>query len=782
MSPVPRVLVVHPPVSVARDFIDYPYFADLGAVQLASVLEASLGAEVRLVDAYALPSSTLAWRPDGRAHLGAPVADLLERCEAGSADAIVVAYTPFHRPPHRDDVLALLLSGLRARTDRPIVLADCYQSGQHYVEAQDQALAAYPECDAHLKYEAEVTLPALLRAWLERGERPRGVHRGEAPRRLDELPFPAWEKVDLDSYFRFQNRVMALLGRGGWAFPIDGRTLPLVTSRGCPFTCVHCSSNPGREAGEPKTQRRYSPERLAAYLDALTSTHRATRLEVLDELVNVNERHFDAFLDAVARLDVLFDCPNGMRADYLLPRHLERMRGRVTTLSVSAESGNQRVVTEVVKKKLDLQAIREAAQSAHEAGVPLMIHFMLGLPGETAEEMNDTLAFAMELWDRYRARPAVQFATPLPGTELARDRLLPVVEDWGPHFQTAPSQPGAAVDAETLRRFKWTFDERLAHSDGAKKVIMNVTYVCNNHCTFCAVGTRTQVHGHPTRQREHLERFRAEGVELVDFDGGEPTLNPELVDLVRYARTIGYSRINVTTNGRLCFYEEYAKKLVRSGLTTLLFSVHGPDRQTHAQAVGVAEAFEQTVQGIRHALRHAPEGVELGMNITITKGNFDKLEAVAELAWDLGLKWLNIQFLTPFGRATSWVAPDTAVAARIAMEVIDRWKERMKLQVINLPFCFMPGHEAFVLGDLAKLERQMIFVNNEHVNLAEYLAERRTHKEVCGPCPHRVFCGGFYELESAPEPPWLVEDADLDRPLAPHAPGPTPVKLGLPAR
>jgi MoaA/NifB/PqqE/SkfB family radical SAM enzyme len=556
------------------------------------------------------------------------------------------------------------------------------------------------------------------------------------------------------------------LGRGGWAFPIDGRTLPMITSRGCPFHCAHCSSNPDREPGAPKTQRRLSADRLREQIDLLVHTHRATRLEVLDELVNVNERHFDAFLAHVASLpaNVGFEVPNGMRADYLEPRHLEVMRGRVTTVSVSAESGVQRVVTEVVGKQLDLAAIVRVAESAHAAGVALMIHFIIGLPGETAEEINGTLAFAFDLFSRFGAYPAVQFATPLPGTELARGRTLPVVSDWGPLFQTAPSQPGALVSADVLCKFKWTFDELVRASHGPKKVIMNVTYVCNNHCTFCAVGTRTQIDGHPTRQREYLDAYRAEGVHMVDFDGGEPTLNPELIPLVQYARSIGYDRINVTTNGRLCFYEDFARKLVRSGLTTLLFSVHGPDARTHAQQVGVAEAFDQTVGGIRQCVRLAPRGVELGMNITLTKGNHEKLEAVAELALELGLPWLNIQFLTPFGRATSSVAPDTQAAADIAMRVIDRFQARMKIQIINLPFCFMPGYEAFMMGDLAKLERHMIFVNNETVNLATYLAERRTKKPVCQSCPHAVFCGGFYELESVPEPPWLVAPEDLLRP------------------
>lgn len=768
MGVPPRVLVVHPPISVARDFIDYPYFADLGAVQVAGVLEAD-GVDVDLVDAYALDGSSLAWRDDGRALLGAPVAEVMACC-AGAArrapyDVVVVAYSPFHRPPARDGVLAEVLGGLRGvARGASLLLADLYQSGQHYVEAEPAAvLASYPEADAWLRYEAERSLPAIVRA-AHGGERPRGAIRGEELSSLDALAFPAWHKVDLPAHDRFRTRVMDLLGRGAWAFPIDGRTLPVLTSRGCPFRCVHCSSNPGRAPEGAKTQRRLSVDRMRELLALLVRRHGATRLEVLDELLNVNERHFDTFLGEIQALDVAFDVPNGMRADYLEPRHFEAMRGRVTTVSVSAESGVQRVVTDVVGKQLELASVTRAAEAAHDAGVPLMIHFMIGLPGETADEINATLAYALDLHDRFAAHPSMQFATPLPGTGLAKGRSLPVVSDWGPAFQGAPTQPDAAVSADSLRKFKWTFDERLAASQGPRKVVMNVTYVCNNHCTFCAVGTRTQIDGHPARQREYLDAYRKEGVTMVDFDGGEPTMNPELVPLIRYARSIGYERVNVTTNGRLCVYEAYARKLVRSGLTTLLFSVHGPDARTHAQQVGVAEAFDQTVGGIRNCVRLAPPGVEIGMNITLTKGNYEKLPEVADLGLSLGLRWLNIQFLTPFGRATAAIAPSTEAAAEVTRRVLDRHRDRMKFQIVNLPFCFLPGYEEFMVGDLLKLERHMIFVNNETVNLAAYLAERRTRKPVCAPCEHAVFCGGFYELESAPEPPWLIAPEDLVRP------------------
>jgi len=768
-----RVLVIHPPLTVARDFIDYPYLTNLGALQVAASIRQAMqdgGGSVRVVDSFCLPDSGLTWRSDGRAHVGASVAAVLQaatRPEEDSEEAtwshVVVAYTPFHRPPHRDDVLGALLEGLRSRQPgAKIILADCYQSGQHYVECEGPAvLGSYPEADHWVKYEGEVSVPALV---LDSAERP-AVISGQRPDDLDALPFPAWDAVSLAGYQRFHARFVAELGRGSWAFPIDGRTLPMVTSRGCPFTCLHCSSNPDRVEGAPKTQRRYSAAYLARYVEFLADACGATRLAALDELINVRKSHFEAFLGIIEAHELAFDVPNGMRADYLEHGHLVRMRGRVTTVSVSAESGSLRVIDSVVGKRLDLQTIRDAARNANDVGVPLMIHYMIGLPSETAREVNETLAFALELLDEYGAYPAVQFATPLPGTPLADGRSLPVVQDWGPRFQMAPSESGSELTREALERFMWTFQERVRATLAPQKLIMNVTYVCNNHCTFCAVGTRTQIQGHPTRQREHLVKWRQRGVRMVDFDGGEPTLNPELVPLIRAARSLGYDRVNVTTNGRLCYYESYAKQLVRSGLTTLLFSVHGPDPKTHAQQVGVAEAFEQTVGGIRNCVRHAPDGVELGMNVTLTKGNYRKLDALVELALELGLPWLNIQFLTPFGRATRMVAPDTEDAARVAIEVIDAYRDRVKFQVINLPFCFMPDHTELLQGDLAKLSRHMVFVNNETVNLGEYLAARRTRKPQCTSCPHACFCGGFYELDRVPEPPWIIAAEDLVRPI-----------------
>lgn len=764
-----RVVVVFPPLDVSRDFIDYPYFADLGAVQAAAVLRAA-GYEVTLLDALARPGATVEPLPEARLRLGVTPEALL--AELPPVALAVVALTPFHRPPARDALLAQVLTGLRERQpELPIVLADLYQSGQHVVDVGSAALlAAYPEVDALLRYEAEGSLPQLAARLLAEG-RPRApfAQHGQELAELDRLPLPAWDLVDVPAYFALHETVVERLGRPGWAFPITGRSLPLLSSRGCPFRCSHCSSNPGLEPGAPKKQRRHSPAYLARHLDLLVSLG-ARRVHLLDELANVNERHFDALLALLAERGLAFELPNGVRADYVLDQHLTAMRGRLTTLSVSAESGVQRVVTEVVDKQLDLRAITDTAERAQRAGVPLLVHFMIGMPGETREEINGTLAFALELFERWGAWPSVQYATPLPGTRLAEraaqhGHVLPVLGDWGPHFQQRPSIATPDFSLEELRQFKETFDLRLAASRGPQKIIMNVTYKCNNRCPFCAVGTRTQVDGNYERQRELLVKYRKQGVALVDFDGGEPTMNPKLIPLIKFARRLGYQKVNVTTNGRLAAYEDYADQLVHSGLTSLLFSIHGHTRAIHAANVGVPEAFDQTLEGVRRCLALAPPGVELGANVTLTKSNHRHIGEIAALVYGLGLRWLNVQFLTPFGRATHTVNPDTTEAAQHVMRMIDEYGDRMNVQVINLPWCYLPGYERYLMGDLLKLERHMLFVNNEEVNLFQYLREQRQHEPQCASCTRRIFCGGFYRLTDNPEPTWLIEPADLVRPI-----------------
>jgi hypothetical protein len=102
-----------------------------------------------------------------------------------------------------------------------------------------------------------------------------------------------------------------------------------------------------------------------------------------------------------------------------------------------------------------------------------MIHYMIGLPGESAEEINATLAFALDLYDRFPPGPpsSTRPRCPAPASP-PKGPSLPVLSDsddgdWGPRFQRAASGVGG-VPPDLLARFMWTFEQRLRAS-GARR-------------------------------------------------------------------------------------------------------------------------------------------------------------------------------------------------------------------------------------------------------------------------------------------------------------------------
>jgi MoaA/NifB/PqqE/SkfB family radical SAM enzyme len=380
----------------------------------------------------------------------------------------------------------------------------------------------------------------------------------------------------------------------------------------------------------------------------------------------------------------------------------------------------------------------------------MVVHWMVGLPDETRAEIRATLQAALALFDATGARPLVQFAIPIRGTELHRDvtarNLWTTREDRdiGPLFQGQPVLQGPDWTAHELAVARQVVEARVEASR-PRKVIVNTTYVCNNHCAFCATGNRMDRHGDPDEQIRFLRERRAQGIELVDFDGGEPTTNPHLLRLIAAARDLGYRAINLTTNGRMLAVPRNAERIVRSGITHLLVSLHGPNALIHEDNVGSAGAFAQTTAGIANARPLADRlGVGFGVNVTLTRRNTPHLLEMGPLLERLGVTACNLQFLTPFGRASAECQPDPAEAARQAMALIQRHGQRIRFQIVNLPLCFLPGHETYGLADLGKLERHMVFVGGEDVNLLDYLQARRRHEAACETCLFAVACEGFY--------------------------------------
>lgn len=745
-----RVLLVAPPLLLHNDFIDYPYFASAGVWQAAANLRAA-GHDVAVHDAFCLPSSNLLRERGGMIRLGVPWTSFNERLPERAPDIVVIGNNPWLRARAAAAELQRFVTTLATRwPDVPTILADCDVGGMHFIDWDgtdlDEVGIAFG-----CKYESERALAALIERICAGGHPDHRIVLGvpdDTP--LDELPLPAYDLVDFSAFQRFMGRVTGTAHKRE-IFACNPPIAAIKTSRGCVYSCNFCTSNAWAHAGhEGRAYRTYSKDRLREHLELLKNAHGIDRVVVLDELVNVNPRHFDDLLELLNELGMRADFPNGMRADRLVRGQITALARVTPVLSISAEAATERVANDIIGKRFDREATNAVAAWCKEDGLPLVVHWMIGQPGETRAEIKRTVETAWQLFEDHGAQPLLQFATPIKGTalhdEVTRRKLWTRREDRdiGPLFQGQPvfeDQDWTGHDLHVAQRVMQT---RLdAHVP--KKVIMNTTYICNNQCVFCATGNRLPSHGSVQEQIEFMQVRREQGFHLIDFDGGEPTTNPNLFKLLKTARDLGYEAINVTTNGRMMMLPRNAEKIVRSPITSLLVSLHGPNEEVHEEQVQSRGAFAQTVRGIANARPLCDKlGKYFGVNVTLTRTNFPVLMEYGELLVSLGVRNCNIQFVTPFGRASLQTQPDPAEIAPVVAKLIDTYKDRIKFQVINLPLCYMPGYEEYLLGDIFKLERRMCFVSIEDVNLFEYLQSRRRHEPACDSCLVKFACQGFY--------------------------------------
>lgn len=739
-----RVLLVNPPLLLDREFIDYPYFTGLGVASNAAALRAR-GFSVTVADAQALPSSDAEACVDGRLLAGCDVAALFAGV-AREPDAVVVAVPPFLLPHARTAFATALFAAVRARFPAArLVAADCYFGGMHYIEYDGAAfLRRHPELDALVKYEGEAALPELLRE----PRAPGPVLRRGAAGALDPdaLPFPAWDLVDPKVHRSFLSRFFRAAGRPN-PYEDGLLSMPVVTSRGCAYRCAFCTSNPGESVPE---FRPHGPAYLKRLFHELKTKHGAGRLVLLDACANQDPERFEEVLAAVEALGLRCEFANGLRADKLTYAALKTLKRVAGSVTVSAESADPAVLSRRVKKGMAPGAVERVAGWCRRLGLPLSIHYVVGFPGETVETVNRTLAHALRMKEEHGAAPLVQNFVPIPGTPMhkacAAEGLLGCfdAERLYPHFQGEPAIDLPGLSAERLSGIRKLFERRLGAAE-TSKVILNLTYHCDNSCRFCAIGDRVKRHGDLRRYCDLLKEYRLRGVTALDIDGGEPTLHPGFFALVRFAKTLGYGPITVTTNGRRLSDRSFASRFLLSGITDVLVSLHGHEAGVHEGLTRRAGSFDETLAGLRHVLRLKPKRVSLGLNTVLTAENAATAGDLFALAHGLGVQRVNVQLVTPFGRAAASRGEDDEALLRLLAPAAALWGSRLRIELVNALPC--RGGSLRAPPELGKHSRDMVFVDAAPENLASYLDAKRRKDERCLACEHSIGCAGFYVFD-----------------------------------
>lgn len=318
-----------------------------------------------------------------------------------------------------------------------------------------------PVFDYGVRGEGFLSAPELLDA-LSGGLDPSGVpglaylnKRGELVlneeriiENLDDLPLPAWDSIDMNQYSQRNNFSL---------FYAHGRRYAsAITSLGCPYSCAFCHRIFGKKA------RLMSANRVLQDFFRLCGEFGAEEIVVVDDIFNIDRKRmldiFGGLIEAGSPPALSF--PNAIRGDRMDDRSIEAMaRAGTYYAMVSIETAGERL-QRLIQKNLDVAKTVKTLEKMDAEGIITGSFFMLGLPGETEEEMLATIELAKHPALDY---PRFFAAIPQPGTkmrELAEKQgKAPIDRGFSDYFYSRPSINCSAASDE---RFAEIFAEAQA--------------------------------------------------------------------------------------------------------------------------------------------------------------------------------------------------------------------------------------------------------------------------------------------------------------------------------
>lgn len=315
--------------------------------------------------------------------------------------------------------------------------------GPHVTLMPKETLEETPTIDIVVMGEGEYALLEIVEHFM--GKKPLSKIKGIAYRdngeirvnarrplldNLDELPYPAYDLVDMELYLNPPKKV------GYRSF--QKRAISMITSRGCPFNCCFCSVHlhMGREF------RAHSAPYVLDHIQYVVEKYRIKNIFFEDDNLTFDINRFEAICDGIIerKIKIGWETPNGVRADRLNMELLKKMkRSGVKSVFVGVESGDQQILDRVVCKSLDLKKVVEFAKNAQELGLKTGGFYIIGFPGETKQNMQRTVDFALEMKRKYDMGMHLFAATPSYGTRLYEDckakGYLPADLSWNSFAQ-----------------------------------------------------------------------------------------------------------------------------------------------------------------------------------------------------------------------------------------------------------------------------------------------------------------------------------------------------------
>jgi anaerobic magnesium-protoporphyrin IX monomethyl ester cyclase len=246
-------------------------------------------------------------------------------------------------------------------------------------------------------------VPAI---WYKNGDEIIKTPAAPVPLRLDDLPLPAFDLLEMPEYIRRWHYLDC--------FDMNLRGTNIIGSRGCPFNCTYCQPSLRLIFGPGCRYR--SAENILEEIQYLQRRYGLNAIFFHDDTLTANRPLVETLCAALARSGcrVYWGC--NTRADTIDRELMEKMHAAgLRKFHLGIESGSQRILDEIYRKKTNLSQVRQVVAQARQAGIRTFGFFILGAPTETRSELKQTIKLANSL-----ALDEASFSilTPMPKTRI----------------------------------------------------------------------------------------------------------------------------------------------------------------------------------------------------------------------------------------------------------------------------------------------------------------------------------------------------------------------------
>ncbi|RLF65281.1 MAG: radical SAM/SPASM domain-containing protein, partial [Thermoplasmata archaeon] len=179
-------------------------------------------------------------------------------------------------------------------------------------------------------------------------------------------------------------------------------------------------------------------------------------------------------------------------------------------------------------------------------------------------------------------------------------------------------------------------------------IVWNFTNMCNLRCKHCYQRADKPLPDELSlaEKLELVEQLDRAGVAAIALSGGEPTIHPDFLTVVKAIASRGIYAA-VATNGWRLADPDFFKKAVDAGLRYIEVSVDSADPKKHDKFRGVEGSWERAIKALENAVKY---NLSHAMAATITKYNIDEVEEIIDLAQSIGVKRLVFFNFIPVGR------------------------------------------------------------------------------------------------------------------------------------